>query len=249
MKDTLNEQIIIVIPTYKEEENIISLWGSLNKVYKQAPFSVIIIDDSPDKTSEKIKAAESSLSNNFNLTLIKRDTKLGLGTAYKEGFSKALDDGADIIIQMDADLSHSPFYILKMLEFITEYDLVVGSRYVWGGGIVKWSGFRGFISKTANFVSKSLLRVPINDLTSGFKVIKRQVLESIDFNSIKSKGYIFQMELILRAYDKGFKIKECPIIFRGREKEKSKFSFSIVLEAFYRVINFGFKRLFKDNLK
>jgi dolichol-phosphate mannosyltransferase len=122
---------------------------------------------------------------------------------------------------------------------------VVGSRYVPSGGVANWSLLRFSLSRIANFFSKILLRVPISDLTSGFKIIKKEVLAAVEFNTIKSKGYTFQMELILRAYDKGFSIKEYPIIFKGREKEKSKFSFSIVLEALLRVILFFIVRLRK----
>jgi dolichol-phosphate mannosyltransferase len=132
-----------------------------------------------------------------------------------------------------------------MLKYIPEYDMVVGSRYAFSGGVANWSLFRSSLSRMANFFSKILLRVPIFDLTSGFKIIKREVLEAIEVNTIKSKGYAFQMELTLRAYDNGFKIKEYPIIFKGREKEKSKFSFSIILEALGRVILFSIMRLKK----
>lgn len=236
-----SKKILIIIPTYNEKDNIAPLLKKIDDSGLKA--DILVIDGgSLDGTAQVVEGLQKKY---LNLALIKRNNKLGLGSAYKEGFSRALGNNIDLVVQIDADLSHSPAYILPMLKYIPEYDLVVGSRYVPSGGVANWSLLRFSLSRIANFFSKILLRVPISDLTSGFKIIKKEVLAAVEFNTIKSKGYTFQMELILRAYDKGFSIKEYPIIFKGREKEKSKFSFSIVLEALLRVILFFIVRLRK----
>jgi dolichol-phosphate mannosyltransferase len=232
------EKILIIIPTYNEKDNIASLLKKIDGSGLKA--DILVIDGgSLDGTAQVVEGLQKKY---LNLALIKRNSKVGLGSAYREGFSRALGNNIDLVVQIDADLSHSPSDIVPMLKYIPEYDLVVGSRYAFSGGVANWPLFRSSLSRMANFFSKTLLRVPISDLTSGFKVIKREVLEEIEFNTIKSKGYAFQMELTLRAYDKGFKIKEYPIIFKGREKEKSKFSFRIILEALVRVILFFLMR-------
>ncbi|MCF7875396.1 MAG: polyprenol monophosphomannose synthase [Candidatus Omnitrophica bacterium] len=237
------KKILIIIPTYNERDNIAYLLKKIENSDIKA--DILIIDGgSLDGTAQVVEGLQQKY---FNLALIKRNSKVGLGSAYKEGFSRALGDNIDLVVQIDADLSHSPFDILPMLRYIPEYDMVIGSRYVSSGGVINWPLLRFSLSRIANFFSKILLRVPISDLTSGFKIIKREVLEAVEFNTIKSKGYAFQMEITLRAHDKGFNIKEYPIIFKGREKEKSKFSFSIVLEAMVRVILFFIVRFKKDN--
>ncbi|MCF7878259.1 MAG: polyprenol monophosphomannose synthase [Candidatus Omnitrophica bacterium] len=231
------KKILIIIPTYNEKDNIAPLLKKINDSGLKA--DILVIDGgSLDGTAQTVEELQKKY---LNLALIKRNSKVGLGSAYKRGFSRALGSNIDLVVQMDADLSHSPSDILPMLKYIPEYDLVVGSRYAPGGGVANWPLFRFSLSRMANLFSKILLRIPISDLTSGFKIIKREILEAIEFNTIKSKGYAFQMEVTLRAYDKGFSIKEYPIIFKGREKEKSKFSSSIILEALIRVILFSIK--------
>lgn len=168
---------------------------------------------------------------------------MGMGSAYVEGFSYALRKGYDLIIQIDADLSHDFRCIPEMINLLSGYSLVLGSRYIKGGGVSDWPLIRVLLSRSANLFSRILLGIPINDLTSGFKCIKRNLLEEIDFSAIVSKGYAFQIEMIYRAFAKGFSIIEYPIIFKGRRHEKSKMSPGIIIEAFFRVIGLCFNRI------
>ena len=176
--------------------------------------------------------------------MINREKKSGLASAYKEGFQYALAKGFDVIVQMDGDLSHLPESILEMMALLGPYDLVIGSRYVENGGVLSWGLKRVLMSRLGNIYAKTLLRIPVHDLTSGFKCIKRSVLKNLDFNSISSKGYSFQIEVTFFSFLKGFKIKEHPIIFRGRMNEKSKMSSGIAFEAFWKVIILSFYRLY-----
>jgi dolichol-phosphate mannosyltransferase len=239
-KEEMKKNLIIIIPTYNEATNIEDL---IHKIYT-LPFepSVLIIDDhSPDGTAgivEKLKPRYPKLN------LINRQGKLGLASAYKEGFRYALEKGYDLIVQMDGDWSHSPDSIAEMAEWIGPYDLVVGSRYVEFGGTLSWGLGRILMSRLGNIYAKLLLWIPVNDLTSGFKMIKRNVLESLDFNWISSRGYSFQIEVTFFSFLKGFKIKECPIIFKGRRNEKSKMSSAIAFEAFFKVIGLSFYRIY-----
>jgi len=236
--ENTKKNLIIVIPTHNEAGNIKDL---ILKIYSHfADSSVLIIDDdSCDGTPEIIKNLQLRYS---NLDLIRRRKKLGLASAYKDGFQYALSKGYDLIAQMDGDLSHSPGAILEMMALLDQYDLVIGSRYVENGGCLSWGLGRMLMSRLGNIYAKTLLGLPFNDLTSGFKLMKRKVLESIDFDSISSKGYSFQIEITFFSYLKGFKIKEHPIIFRGRINAKSKMSSGIAFEAFFKIIVLSFYR-------
>jgi dolichol-phosphate mannosyltransferase len=236
-----HKNIIIIIPTYNEVKNIKPLIEQL--FFLALDLSLLIVDDnSPDLTSQIVENMQSKYP---NLYLIKRKCRLGLGTAYIDGFRYALEKGYEVIIQMDADFSHSPYYISEMVNLLNRYDLVIGSRYVRGGRVSDWGLGRVLLSKLANIFCKRCLRLPINDLTSGFKCMRRRVLENIDFGTITSKGYAFQIEMVYRTFLKGFKIIEYPIIFKGRRKEKSKMSLGIVIEAFIRAIFLSFLRFQK----
>ncbi len=226
-------KILVIIPTYNEKSNIAFL---LKELYSLAiELSVLIIDDnSPDGTSRAVSEAQDKYP---NLYLITRKLKMGLGSAYKEGFRYALDKGYDVIVQMDADLSHRPAYIPKMLDMLDNNDLVIGSRYVKGGGVSGWPLLRIWLSKCANIFSKKILRLPINDLTSGFKCLKRTILENVDFDKITAKGYAFQIEEVYKALLNKFRAREYPIIFYEREQAKSKMSLRIIIEAFLRVVS------------
>lgn len=235
-----DSRIAVVIPTYNEIKNIGLLIRSLMGI--NPSFSIVVIDDnSPDGTYREVKKLQEVYK---NLYLIVRDRKRGLGSAYIEGFRYALRKGYELILQMDADSSHLPSYIPDMIKLMSEYDLVIGSRYIPKGGVADWPLGRVLISRLANIFSQLLLRIPIHDLTSGFKCMKRSVLEKIDFATLTSRGYVFQIEMVLRAFLKSFKIIEYPILFKGRKREKSKMSLSIILETFFRVIFFSFKRFF-----
>lgn len=225
-------KIAVVIPTYNEAKNVDILINKLKNTYPS--LSVIIVDDnSPDGTAGIVKRLQNTYK---NLYLVVRDKKKGLGSAYIDGFKYSLERGYDVIIQMDADLSHSPFYIPKMVDLLRGYDLVIGSRYIKKGGVFNWPFSRILLSRAANGFAKILLCLPINDSTSGFKAVRKTVLENIDFITITSRGYAFQIEMVFRAFLKNFKIIEYPIIFQGRRNEKSKMSLGVIVEAFLKVI-------------
>lgn len=224
---------IIIMPTYNEKGNI---EGILKEIFKvKEDLHVLVIDDnSPDKTYEVV---EKLMKNQYQgkLFLMKRAGKLGLGTAYLEGFKWAIERNYDYIFEMDADFSHNPKYIPEFLKEFPGNDLVLGSRYVKDGGVRNWGLLRKVISRGGSLYSKMILFLPINDLTGGFKAFKRKVLESIDLDNVKSNGYSFQIELTYRTYLKKFKIKEIPIIFEDRTLGKSKMSRKIFFEAMYMV--------------
>lgn len=233
------KKIYCVIPAYNERANIQEIIKKL--IFLSIDnFHIIVVDDnSPDGTGEIVEEMKKEYP---DIVIIHRNEKRGLGTAYVEGFQKALSLGADIIFEMDADLSHDPKYIPQMLEIIKEYDLVLGSRYIQGGGTQNWNFFRRLISRFGNIYAKKILGIPIHDLTSGFKCYKRKVLENIDLNSLSSVGYNFQIETTYRAYKKGFRIKEIPIIFTERKEGKSKFDIFIIFESFWKVLLLRFKK-------
>lgn len=231
-------KILTIIPTFNEAKNICPLIDQLFSLYPD--LSVLVVDDnSPDKTSAIVLDLQRRYK---KLYLITRLEKKGLGPAYQDGFKYAAEKDFDTIIQMDSDLSHQPQYISEMLRWMDEYDLVIGSRYVPGGGTSHWSFVRAMISRLANIFTKKSLGIPVHDSTSGFKCMRRRVLEAIDVGTITSKGYAFQIELVFRAYLKNIRIKEIPILFKGREKDRSKMSIAIVLEAVLRVINLSLRK-------
>ncbi len=224
---------IIVIPTYNERDNIEVVLKQIFDVSLSDLWVVVVDDNSPDGTGHHVEQLKSRYS---KLQVIHRQGKLGLGTAYVAGFQEALRAGADYILEMDADLSHDPRYLPEILRQAQSFDLVLGSRYVSGGGVKNWNFFRRCISRFGNFYAQIILSVPIKDLTGGFKCYKRKVLEAIDLGSLSSVGYNFQIETTYKAYKQGFRIKEIPIVFAEREEGKSKFSIIIILESFWKVI-------------
>lgn len=231
---------LIIIPTYNESDNIFTL---LEKVFQLSPsVHVLIVDDnSPDKTYEIVEklAKERYVGKLF---LLRRAGKMGLGTAYIAGFKWALERDYDYIMEMDADFSHNPIYISKFLEEIKDYHLVLGSRYVNGGGVVNWGIIRKLISRGGSLYSRIILGLPLHDITGGFKCFRREVLESINLNKVKSNGYSFQIEMTYRAFLKGFKIKEIPIVFEDRNLGKSKMSRKIFMEAVFMVWRLRFAK-------
>ncbi len=231
-------RVLIMVATYNERENIEDL---INDIYSFAPeVNILVIDDnSPDKTYEIV---ENLKEKNYKdkLFLIKRKGKLGLGTAYVDGFNWALNNKYDVIMQMDADFSHNPKYIPQFLEAIKTNDLVLGSRYVAGGGVVNWGFIRRVISQGGSLYARTILGIKIRDLTGGFKCWRSKVLESIDINSLKSNGYSFQIETTYKTIRKGFKVKEIPIIFEDRRVGQSKMSSKIFIEALIMVLKLKF---------
>lgn len=232
-------KIVCVIPTYNEKENIVNLIEQLRALYPQ--LHILVVDDnSPDGTGTIVGKMK-----NAQLDVLQRKTKEGLGKAYLAGFKKALDAGADIVIQMDADLSHDPVYIEKMLTAIKEYDVVIGSRYVNGISIVNWPIMRLILSWFGSAYARLATGLKINDLTGGYKCIRRSALQAIDFGKINTVGYGFQIEMNYAFHKCGQKICEVPIIFYERTKGKSSMTKSMVLEAVLRTPLFRFKKYSK----
>ena len=231
---------VVVVPTYNERENIEEL---IEKTLSTSPdIDILIVDDnSPDGTGE---IAEKIAKENPRVKVLHRPGKMGLGSAYVEGFKWALKKGYDFIMEMDADFSHNPEDIPRFIEKIKEYDLVIGSRYTDGVSVVNWPISRLLLSYFANMYARTVTGVPIMDLTGGFKCFRREVLESINLDTIMSDGYAFQIEMNYRAYKKGFRITEIPIIFIERRAGSSKMSKKIVWEAFWLVwkLRFGRKK-------
>ena len=197
---------------------------------------ILVVDDnSPDGTAAVVEKLIQQFFGN-TLFLRVRSGKLGMGTAYKEGFQWGLDKGYDLFVEMDADLSHRPAYLPAMIDQIRQHDVVIGSRYVPGGGVKGWRLPRKLISKGGSLYARFLLGLPIQDLTGGFNMWKREVLEAINMSSVRSEGYAFQIELKYKAHQLGFSLCEHPIIFEDRRAGKSKMSKRIVAEAMLRVL-------------
>jgi dolichol-phosphate mannosyltransferase len=225
---------LVVVPTYNEAHNIGKLIDILMRLVE--PVNVLVIDDgSPDGTADIVK----KLSDTFTgrIFLIEREGKLGLGTAYVEGFRYALKNGYKYICEMDADFSHNPDDIPRLIDAVKngDADVAIGSRYSDGISIVNWPLSRLILSYGANVYARWITGLPIKDTTAGFKCIHRDVLEAIDLNKIRSNGYAFQIEIHFRAWKAGFKLREISIIFREREEGVSKMSKAIVREAVWRV--------------
>lgn len=231
---------LIIIPTYNEIDNIEKLIRILLKQSDKQ--DILIIDDnSPDGTAAKVKEL---MAEDGRVSLIERPGKLGLGSAYVLGFKYALERDYELIMEMDADFSHNPNDVPRLLEAAKKYDLVIGSRYVSGVNIVNWPFKRLLISYFASKYVRIITSMPINDPTGGFKCFQRKVLESIDLDKIISDGYSFQVEMNFRAWVKGFRIKEIPIIFTERAGGVSKMSRNIVWEAAWKVWYLQFSKLF-----
>jgi dolichol-phosphate mannosyltransferase len=233
---------LIVIPTYNEYENLRPL---LEQIARYAPETDILIvdDNSPDDTG---KLADEIAGENPHLHVMHRPGKLGLGTAYIAGFKYAVEHEYDAAFEMDADFSHDPRYLPDFLVKIEQADLVIGSRYVQGGGTPNWSPLRRFISGGGNIFARFMLGIPVKDCTAGYRCYRRNVLESIGLDNIESQGYAFQVELAYRVYKHGFRIVETPIIFMDRRVGKSKMSRKIFIEGFTWVIR---ARLGRVNLQ
>ena len=222
---------IVISPTFNERKNIKIFIDAV--LIDNPAFNLLIVDDnSPDGTSEKVRELQSEFE---NLYLEVREKKLGLGTAYIYGFKWALNRKYDRIVQMDADLSHNPKDLAMMVKNLDDNDLVIGSRYIKGISVVNWPLRRLMLSYGANTYSRIITGMPIMDGTGGFKAWKSEVLQDIDLDSVRSQGYSFQIEMNFRAWVKGYKLKELPIIFSDRTIGQSKMSTKIVYEAIFMV--------------
>ena len=234
---------LIISPTYNEKDNISTI---IHEVFvRDHNHHMLIIDDnSPDGTADIVRELKKTYS---NLHLEVRDKKNGLGKAYIFGFKWALERDFEAIAQMDADMSHHPKEIEQMKKLLKNYDLSIGSRYIDGVSVVKWPIRRLILSYGANLYSRIITGMPLRDATGGFKVWKRKVLESIDLDNVKSSGYSFQIEMNFRAWIKGFKLVEHPIIFIDRTIGQSKMSRKIMFEAIWMVWRLRIWRIFGWN--
>ncbi len=232
---------LIITPTYNENANISTLISKIREIETEITLDVLIIDDaSPDGTALTIKKI---MSNDNGLYLIERERKDGLASAYCEGFKWAIKNNYDYVIQMDADLSHSPKDILKFIDQIEMYDVIIGSRYKTGVNVVNWPLRRLILSYFANIYARIFTGMNIYDLTSGYKCIKVQALKAVDLEKIKSEGYSFQIEMNFIFSNKGFNLTEVPIIFHDRTVGESKMSKKIIFEAILKVPLFRIKKI------
>lgn len=224
------DQNLIILPTYNEKDNIILF---ISQVLSRVKAHVLVIDDnSPDNTGFIV---EQMAKEHPSIFVLHRPCKMGLGSAYVAGFKWALERNYEIIIQMDSDFSHDPSDLNKLLEAMTIWDFVLGSRYCDGGTIQNWPWYRLCVSSFGSFYARSILGMNIKDFTTGFKVFKRKVIESFNLDKILSDGYAFQIETTYKAIQNGFKVIEIPITFKDRTRGQSKISRRVVWEALWMV--------------
>jgi dolichol-phosphate mannosyltransferase len=225
-------RVWLIIPTYNEASNVEAIVAAALDSLPPDRRVLIVDDNSPDGTGE---LADELAGAYADVAVVHRPRKEGLGPAYVAGFREALAGGGDLVVQMDADFSHDPEDLPRLLEAANEADLVLGSRYVGGGGVTDWGPARRAISRGGSAYARAALGIGIQDLTGGFKVFHRRVLEAIEIESLTALGYAFQVETTFRAVKRGFKVVEVPIVFHDRRVGQSKMSGMIVLEAALRV--------------
>jgi dolichol-phosphate mannosyltransferase len=231
---------LVIIPTYNEADNVLKIIPQV--LAQDEGFHVLVVDDnSPDGTANLVKEMQKS---NSRIHLLERPSKRGLGTAYVAGFKYALSHDFDFAFEMDADFSHDPKSLLKLLAKTEECDLVIGSRYISGVNVVNWPMSRLILSYAANMYTRFVTGLPVRDATAGFKCYRRAVLESLDLDAITSNGYSFQIETNFIAWKKGFRVCEVPIVFVDRRAGVSKMSKHIVYEAAWMVWRLKFRNLF-----
>jgi len=224
-------RVWVVLPTYNEADNIERLVPAVLERLPESRRVLIVDDNSPDGTGE----IADRLAAEHDVEVVHRTVKEGLGPAYIAGFTHALNGGAELVIAMDSDFSHEPSYLPRLLRAAESADLVLGSRYIPGGGVTEWGKLRRAISRGGSGYARVMLGVEIRDLTGGFKCYRREVLEAIELDTLSSKGYAFQVETTYRALRAGFRVVEIPIVFHDRREGSSKMSRGIVAEAAWRV--------------
>ncbi len=229
----------LVLPTYNEAANIEAFVAAVRAKLPSSAQILIVDDSSPDGTGE---IADRIAAGEEHVAVLHRPCREGLGPAYVAGFRRALAEGAGLVLEMDSDFSHDPAYLPRLLEASERADLVLGSRYVEGGGVTEWTALRRAISRGGSTYARLVLGLGVRDLTGGFKCFRREVLEAIDLDSVQSRGYAFQVELTYRASRRGFKIVEVPIVFRDRRAGSSKMGLSIAVEAAWRLPVLRFTR-------
>lgn len=234
------KKTLVITPTYNEITNIKNLIPLLQKLYPE--IHILVVDDnSPDGTGDYVKELSEK---DDRIRVLQRPGKMGLGTAYVDGFKYMIKNGYDLAVQMDADFSHNPEVIKNFLEEAEEKDLIIGSRYTSGVNVVNWPMKRLLLSYFANKYTKVITGLPVDDATGGFKCFKREVLEAINLDEIHSNGYSFQIEMNFKAWKKGFKLKEIPIVFVDRVEGTSKMSKKIVHEAVFMVWKLRLRSMF-----
>ena len=232
---------LVIIPTYNEKENIARIIAAVMAL--DGDFEVLVVDDSsPDATADIVKSLQGKYPEKLHLTI--RKIKDGLGKAYIHGFRWALDNGYDYIFEMDADFSHNPNDLPKLYEACLDADMTIGSRYSKGVNVVNWPMSRVLLSYFASKYVRFILGIPVHDTTAGFVCFSRKVLEGIGLDNVKLKGYGFQVEMKFRAFKKGYKIKEVPIIFTDRTEGESKMNGGIIKEAVFGVLDLKLKSIF-----
>jgi dolichol-phosphate mannosyltransferase len=222
----------VCLPTYNEKENLESMLRALGGVLGPDDRVLVIDDGSPDGSGEIAERLKAELG---FVDVLHRERKEGLGRAYIAGFGWALEHGAELVLEVDCDFSHNPADVPRLIEAAGDADLALGSRYVPGGGTRNWSRIRRLISTGGSFYARTILQIPIRDLTGGFKCYRRKVLETIELETISARGYAFQIETTYRTIRAGFSVVEVPIVFADRELGGSKMGKSIVLEAIWKV--------------
>jgi dolichol-phosphate mannosyltransferase len=234
-----DDGVWVILPTYNEAENLERIVAAILEALPPESRVLIVDDNSPDGTG---RLADGLAAANNAVSVLHRERKEGLGPAYLAGFRVALDAGAERIIEMDADFSHDPAYLPELIAATRDADLAIGSRYVRGGGVTEWGPVRRLISRGGSAYARLALGLRTRDLTGGFKCFRREVLEAIDLDSIRAKGYAFQVETTYRAIAAGFRVVEVPIVFKDRADGTSKMSKAIVAEAIWRVPAMRFRR-------
>ena len=232
------EAITVVVPTYNERTNLPHLVAAI----RLAGYRVLVVDDgSPDGTGD---VAEALAASDEGVSVHHRPQKLGLGPAYADGFDRAIAEGAEVVVEMDADFSHNPNDLPTLIEAVDGgADLAIGSRYVPGGSTPDWPFFRRFLSRGGNIYARTMLGIPVRDATAGFRAFRSEALQRLPYRQAEASGYGFQVEMAWRAHQLGLTITEVPIVFRDREHGTSKMSRDIVIEAMKLVTMWGLSRI------
>ena len=241
--------IVVVVPTYNEAGNIVTVLDRITDVLPAA--RVIVVDDgSPDGTAKLVEAYRRTAPAGERVAIMCRSAKEGLGAAYRAGFARALEEGADICVQMDADLSHDPVYLRELVSAVAAgADAALGSRYIPGGSIEDWPRLRRFLSRWGNRFAAGMLGLAVNDATSGYRAYRRTLLEAMAYDSVRADGSGFQVEMTHRAVRTGARIVEVPILFRDRTVGESKLTYHIIGEAFALVVRLWSRDRFMKRLR
>lgn len=234
------DEVTVVVPTFNERENISDITSAITA----HGYRILIVDDgSPDGTGA---IADEMSTTNSSVSVLHRSEKLGLGPAYAAGFDRVLGGASQVVVEMDADFSHDPDDLPRLVAALENADLVIGSRYVAGGAAPDWPWLRRFISRSGNVYARAMLGIPVHDATAGFRAFRREALARLPYATAEASGYGFQVEMAWRAHEAGMRVVEVPITFRDRTKGNSKMGLRIVAEAMWLVTIWGLQRIFKS---